>query len=252
MFLNPVTPCLVFLWPSVMCGKPGNYGKEWKRKKTAPVVSQPTDAPSTLLTSSCHFPLTTEVWNRIVGDPGVLPSRVCVCVCVCPPNRKPPFSPSHQIQLWSRPPTRVCLLWVLRRLHKDWPAHRWQVSTAHLIPGCITRAQALDRVVLARGNRPMAENTDLGTRLVGLLTKWMWNPNEGREEVFSICGSMGHSDGKESMDLPDKVDTKNAGWRQAKWEGWNINLWKYNFPFSSAHLHEPGLGKDSASSQKNQ
>lgn len=156
-----------------------------EKGRKRPVVSLPSDAPSTLLTSSCHFPFATEVWNRILGDPGILPS--CVCVCVLPTGSLR-FHPPIRSSCGADPQHRVCLLWVLLiHLHKDWPAHRWRVSTTHLIPGCTTRAQAFNGVVLALGNRPMAENTDLGTRLVGLLTKWTWHPIEGRYRgVFNM------------------------------------------------------------------
>ena len=81
MLLNPLTPCVVFLWPSVKCRKPRNYRKEWKRTKKALAVSLPTDAPSTLLTSPSHFPFTTEVWSPHPRRPWGS-ALMCVCVCV--------------------------------------------------------------------------------------------------------------------------------------------------------------------------
>ena len=245
MLLNPLTPCLVFLWPSVKCVKPGNYRKEWKRTKKALAVSLPTDAPSTLLTSSSHFPFTTEVWSPRPRRPwGSALVCVCVCVCVCVFSKPEAsvFSLPSDPAVEQTPQHKVCLLPVLLiRLHKDRLTHRWRVSTAHLIPGCTTQAQALNGVVLAQG-------TDRWQRIQTRGRCWLvfWQSEHGilmREdtEVFSICGSTGHSNGKVSLNLPHNVDTTKAGWQQAKWKRWNINLWKDNFPFPPAHRHEPGI-----------
>ena len=166
-----------------------NVWKTWKPRKRVKKEENGTgsltahrrsiDSPHIILSFPSHHGGLKPDCRRSWGS-ALTRARVCVCVCVLQTG-SPHFHPPIRSSCGADPPTRVCLLWVLRRLHKDWPAHRWRVSTARLIAGCATQAQALDGVVLARGSRLMAENTDLGTRLVGLLTKWTWNPNDGRD-----------------------------------------------------------------------
>lgn len=123
-------------------------------------------------------PLRSEA--RVLGDPGALPSCVCVCVCVLqtgsvrfqpplrsscgadpPTQRVPPPSPPHTSPQRQTDSQMACF-------HSTPDSWLYYTGTGFKWGGAGPR------------NRPMAENTDPGMMLVGLLTKWTWHPNEGR------------------------------------------------------------------------